>query len=79
MTRRMPILRRAPGLGARNYFSLFRLIAFVPIVAGCVYLLFLMPPVPSIAVLTATVETMTFRVIVAGNGATVRARLRHVL
>jgi hypothetical protein len=60
----MPLLRHAPGVGARNYFSLFRLIAFVPIVAGCVYLLFLMPPVPSIAVLTATVETMTFRVIV---------------
>ena len=36
----------------------------MPVVAGIFYLLVLMPPVPSIAVLTATVESMTYRVVV---------------
>ena len=56
--------RRATIVGTRNYISLFRFVALLPIVAGCFYVLLLMPPVPSIAVLTATVESMTYRVVI---------------
>ncbi len=55
---------RTPANNRRNYFSLFRFIALMPVVVGIFYILVLMPPVPSIAVLTATVESMTYRVVV---------------
>lgn len=56
--------RRATIVAGRNYFSLFRFIALLPIVVGCFYVLFLLPPVPSIVVLTSTVESMSYRVVI---------------
>ena len=64
MRMRRGLSRHVSLTGTRNYFSLFRFVALVPVVAGILYLLILMPPVPSIAVLTATVESMNFKVIV---------------
>jgi hypothetical protein len=47
-----------------RFILLFRVAAFVPIVAGCIYLLYFMPSAPSIAALSATVESMSFSVVV---------------
>jgi hypothetical protein len=47
-----------------RYVMLFRVIAFVPIVGGLLFLLYFMPSAPSIAVLNATVQSMSFRVVV---------------
>ncbi|NVN88270.1 MAG: hypothetical protein HXX15_19495 [Rhodopseudomonas sp.] len=52
------------ALKASRFILLFRIAAFVPIVAGCIVVLYFMPSVPSIAVLTATVESMSFTVVV---------------
>ena len=62
MNQKRPRFLISRRLKISGYVLFFRFAAFIPVVAGCVYLLFFMPPAPSIAVLTATVESMTFRV-----------------
>jgi len=53
-----------PPDDVRRFVLLFRIAAIVPIVAGSMFLLYFMPSVPSIAVLSATVESMSFKVAV---------------
>ncbi|NVN85743.1 MAG: hypothetical protein HXX15_06600 [Rhodopseudomonas sp.] len=53
-----------PPDDARRFVLLFRIAAIFPIVAGSMFLLYFMPSVPSIAVLSATVESMSFKVVV---------------
>jgi hypothetical protein len=53
-----------PPDDVRRFVLLFRIAAIVPILAGSLFLLYFMPAVPSIAVLSATVESMSFKVVV---------------
>ena len=53
-----------PPDDVKRFVLLFRIAALVPIVAGSLFLLYFMPSVPSIAVLSATVESMSFKVVV---------------
>lgn len=53
-----------PPDDVRRFVLLFRIAAVVPIVAGSMFLLYFMPSVPSIAVLNATVESMSFKAVV---------------
>ena len=58
------IARMPAAMWISRYIMLFRVIAFVPIVGGLLFLLYFMPSAPSIAVLNATVQSMSFTVVV---------------
>lgn len=60
----LPQAHANPPDDVRRFVLLFRIAALFPVVAGCVFLLYFMPSLPSIAVLTATVESMSFKVVV---------------
>lgn len=52
-------------LRAARYVLFFRFAAFLPIGLGCIFLLYFLPTASSIVVLTATVQSMSFKVVVS--------------